>query len=130
MPKADTENGDFSNKVTNCITTDARFLWITWSWRDAEKIGLVSVYFFEGCFIILNNVYVGAELAEVLNKVVSEGVVVVDKEKFHKKEIQFLIFFRVRSERRPVLLHDLQLSFSNRGDDLQHVFLCLVQFQL
>src|SRR3954462_8346198 len=88
VPEADAEDwrarfGEGANRIDR----DARLLRRTWARRNDEPIGLQPNELGERRLVIADDAHLRAQLPQVLNEVVGEGVVVVDHEDAHSTRL-------------------------------------------
>src|SRR5437867_9532437 len=83
MAQADAEDGDRAGEALDEGHRDARLARGARPGRDDDAVGTERRHLVEGDRIVAADVEVGAELAEVLDEVVGEGVVVVYYEEPH-----------------------------------------------
>jgi hypothetical protein len=80
MPKADAEHRDFPGKVLDGFGRDSSVPdGFTRSWRNDKMIRFESNQIVQRDLVVTEDTHLRTELAKVLNKVVREGVVIVDE---------------------------------------------------
>ena len=80
MSEADAEDGNFSGEVADESDADAGILRNAGAGRDDDALGLHGGDIGDGNLIVAAHFDLRAEFAEILNQVVSEGIVVVENE--------------------------------------------------
>jgi hypothetical protein len=79
MPEADTEHGNFPREVFDGFRRHSSiFDRFSWTGRDNEMIGLEGDQLVQCNLVIAEDLYVRPKLAEVLDKVIGEGVIVIN----------------------------------------------------
>ena len=80
MSEADAEHGNFARKVFDGFGGNATiFDGFAWAWGDDEMVRLERDQLVQGDLVVAKDANVRAKFAEVLDEVVGEGVVVIDK---------------------------------------------------
>src|ERR687887_2791856 len=82
VAQTNAENRYTLSKATNDIAGDARLLGCAGTGRNKDFIRMQSLDFIQRDFIIPKDLHIGAQLAEIMEQIVGEGIVVVD-EKYH-----------------------------------------------
>src|SRR5947208_5513588 len=80
VPEADAEDGEPAREALDERHRDARLARRAWPGRDHDAVGAERRHLLQRDGIVAPHVDLGAELAQVLDEVVGEGVVVVDHE--------------------------------------------------
>lgn len=78
MTEANAEYGQFAGELLDDSERDSRVIRSAWTRRDHNFFRLLAFDLSEVNFVVAINLNNGAEFTEVLDEVVSEGVVVVD----------------------------------------------------
>src|SRR4051794_13961882 len=80
MSETDAESGNRRSQLANEFDGDTRFVRSTRTRRDNDPFRLQSACFVQGDLVVASNQHVRAELTQILDKVISEGIVVVEDE--------------------------------------------------
>src|ERR1700736_513424 len=78
MSQADPQYGNARSKMANKLVADSSFVGRSRSWRNANFFRVQQLNFFDRRAIIPSNDQFRAEFSKVLNKVVSERIVIVE----------------------------------------------------
>ena len=80
VSQADTENGNFAGEVTDEIDADAGILGRARAGRDYDALRLQFFDVSDRDLVVAAHFDGGAEFSEILNQVVSKGIVIVENE--------------------------------------------------
>src|SRR5574337_1920835 len=78
MAEADAKDRDLSGKLTDEVATDAGFLRGLRSRRDYNLIGMKRFDLLQRNLVVPEDARAFAELAQVLDQIIGEGIVVID----------------------------------------------------
>jgi hypothetical protein len=78
VTKADPEERNAGSKILDNLIADSRFLWRAWTRGNANVVWLQFFDLIKRDAVIAVHLHVCTHLAEVLDEVISEGVVIVD----------------------------------------------------
>src|ERR1051326_5724803 len=80
MPQTNTQHRTLAGKMLDQINADPRFLWRAWAGRNQNVAGPHGFDFGRRDLVIAAHFNLLSQLAEILDKVVSEGIVIVEHE--------------------------------------------------
>src|SRR3984957_9377799 len=83
MAKANSESWDARPEFANYFRTDARVARSPWAWRNANSCRIQLADLVDRDLIISFHGWISAQLAENLDQIVSERIVVIDDQQFH-----------------------------------------------
>ncbi len=92
MAEADAEDWRAAAKLPDDVAADASFVWRAGAGRNADVARRQLADFIHTDGVVANDFHFRAQLAEVLNEVVGEGVVVIDDEEHGEIVIGYQLF--------------------------------------
>src|SRR5579862_1235183 len=77
MPQANSQQWHLAGKVADQVDADSGFLWRTWSGREQDAFGVHGFDIRDRDLVVPADYDFGSQFAQILDQVVSEGIVVV-----------------------------------------------------